>query len=299
MRRPNHPRTPRKNGMNAFPLKASTAVLSLLVGAGCAHAPPKELADARTAYKQAADGMAARENPAQLHVAHNALGVAEQSFEQDGDSEHTRDLAYIALRTAQRAEVEANTMSNQKELARLEADKKQSDGRELKSLRTQVDVQQQQLSTSEAGRRESEQRATQMSADLARIATVKQEARGVVITLSGEVLFASGKAELLPAAQAKLNEVASALTQQNPSATIVVEGHTDRRGSEALNLDLSARRAEAVRTYLTAHGVPSERIRAEGFGFSRPLGDNKTAEGRANNRRVEIVVNRQGERPGG
>jgi outer membrane protein OmpA-like peptidoglycan-associated protein len=55
-------------------------------------------------------------------------------------------------------------------------------------------------------------------------------------------------------------------------------------------LDLSTRRAEAVRDYLSSHGVAADRIRAEGLGFSRPLGDNKTAEGRANNRRVEIVV---------
>ena len=112
----------------------------------------------------------------------------------------------------------------------------------------------------------------------------------MVITLSGEVLFASGKAELQPSAQAKLREVAAALTQQNPQATIVVEGHTDRQGSQAFNLDLSTRRAQAVCDYLAMQGVARDRIRAQGLGFSRPLADNKTAEGRANNRRVEIVV---------
>lgn len=285
--------------MDHFPVKSSLAALSLFVSAGCAHNPPKELLDARSAYKEAAAGMATQENPAQLHTAHNALGVAEQSYEEDGDSEHTRDLAYVAMRTAQRAEVEAKVMRNEKDLARFQTDKTASEGRELRSLRSEYDVQQQRLSTSEAARKDSEQRAAQASADLARIATVKQEPRGMVITLSGEVLFTSGKAELLPAAQAKLSEVARALTQQTPGATIVVEGHTDHRGSEAMNLDLSARRAEAVRNYLTAHGVAQDRIRAEGLGFSRPLGDNKTAEGRANNRRVEIVVHPSSDEPGG
>lgn len=117
----------------------------------------------------------------------------------------------------------------------------------------------------------------------------------MVITLSGSVLFASGKSELLPAAQARLSEVAQALTQQSPDAKIVVEGHTDSQGSQDFNLELSAKRAQAVRDYLASHGVAPDRISSEGMGFSRPIADNKTAEGRANNRRVEIVVQPSGQ----
>lgn len=119
----------------------------------------------------------------------------------------------------------------------------------------------------------------------------------MVITLSGQVLFASGKSELLPSAQAKLTEVARALSEQSPDSSIVVEGHTDSQGSETFNLDLSQKRAEAVRTYLGSHGVAPDRIRAEGLGLSRPIADNKSAEGRANNRRVEIVVQPTGGTP--
>lgn len=268
----------------------SAIAVGLLTAAACAHAPPKELVDARAAYKRAADGIASQQTPAQLHTAETALKQAELTFEEDGDTEHARDLAYVALRKAQRAEKEAEVMQSEQTLAQLEADKTQSQGEELSMLRGQSAQQQLQITASETARKDSDRRADQATADLARIATVKQEPRGMVIVLSGSLLFTSGKTELRPAAQAKLSAVADALIQQNPDATIIVEGHTDTQGSEAINLDLSTRRAEVVRDYLAAHGVAPDRIRAEGFGFSRPIADNKTAEGRANNRRVEIVV---------
>ncbi len=265
--------------------------LCLSTMASCASAPPKELLDARAAYKSSSMGLAAKENPAQLHTAESSLQLAESAFDADGDSEHTRDLSYIAMRKAQLAEVQARTMLNDKRLSEAEAMQTQSRARELTQLRGQYADQQQKLGASEQARADAEQRAASAARDLARIATVKQEPRGMVITLSGGVLFASNKSTLLPSAQAKLTEVANALTQQSPDATIVVEGHTDAQGSQTLNLDLSTRRAQTVRDYLTSHGVAADRIRAEGLGFSRPLADNKTAEGRANNRRVEIVVN--------
>jgi outer membrane protein OmpA-like peptidoglycan-associated protein len=280
--------------MNNTKLTTSLAALSLLTAMGCAHNPPKELLDARAAYKQAASSIAQQETPAQLHTAENSLKMAEQTFQDEGDSDRTRDRSYVAMRKAQLAEVQGRVSQNEKRLDDLEKNMTQAQAAELAKLRGDYKSQQGQLAAAEAGRKEAERRAEQAAADLARIASVKQESRGMVITLSGEVLFTSGKAELLPAAQAKLTEVANALTQQNPDAAIVVEGHTDAQGSQTFNLDLSTRRAQAVRDYLASHGVAPDRIRAEGLGFSRPIADNKTAEGRANNRRVEIVVQPQG-----
>jgi OOP family OmpA-OmpF porin len=69
-----------------------------------------------------------------------------------------------------------------------------------------------------------------------------------------------------------------------------VQGYTDSRGSAALNQDLSTRRAESVKDYLVSKGVAGERLSSEGLGPSNPVADNETAEGRANNRRVEIIV---------
>ena len=71
---------------------------------------------------------------------------------------------------------------------------------------------------------------------------------------------------------------------------MVVEGHTDNRGSDRTNQVLSLNRANAVRDYLVSRGVDGDKISAVGLGASRPLVDNKTAENRANNRRVEIVI---------
>lgn len=112
----------------------------------------------------------------------------------------------------------------------------------------------------------------------------------MVITLSGSVLFASAKSDLLPAAQLKLNEVANALIKEDPLSKIVVEGHTDSQGGVPYNQDLSQRRAQAVRDYLVSRGIASDRVTSQGFGSSRSIADNNSAEGRANNRRVEIVV---------
>jgi outer membrane protein OmpA-like peptidoglycan-associated protein len=98
----------------------------------------------------------------------------------------------------------------------------------------------------------------------------------------------------MPAAQLKLNDVADALTKQDPDSKIVVEGHTDSQGGASFNQDLSQRRAQSVRDYLVSRGMATDRITAEGFGLTRPIADNTSAEGRANNRRVEIVVHPKG-----
>lgn len=95
---------------------------------------------------------------------------------------------------------------------------------------------------------------------------------------------------MLPAAQLKLNGVAEALTQQDPDSKMVVEGHTDSQGGDSYNQDLSQRRAQTVRDYLVSRGIAADRVRSQGFGSSRSVADNKSTEGRANNRRVEIVV---------
>ncbi len=111
-----------------------------------------------------------------------------------------------------------------------------------------------------------------------------------MITLSGSVLFASGKYDLLETAKTKLDQVAEALKAQTDDKKIVVEGHTDSRGSDSTNQPLSLNRATAVENYLISRGVDPTKISAVGIGSSRPLVDNNSPENRANNRRVEIVI---------
>jgi outer membrane protein OmpA-like peptidoglycan-associated protein len=88
----------------------------------------------------------------------------------------------------------------------------------------------------------------------------------------------------------KLNEVAEALIKNDSDSQMVVEGHTDSQGGADYNMELSRRRAQTVRDYLVSRQIAADRIIATGFGLTRPIADNTSAEGRANNRRVEIVV---------
>ena len=146
-----------------------------------------------------------------------------------------------------------------------------------------------QLATEKTARSAADKRAADATRALAKLAAVKDEARGLVITLSGSVLFASDEAVLLPAAQARLGQVADALMAVK-QRILVVEGHTDSRGSASHNTELSMRRADAVRSFLISKGYDPTLVSAQGIGQSRPIAKNTTAAGRANNRRVEIVV---------
>jgi outer membrane protein OmpA-like peptidoglycan-associated protein len=274
------------------------ALLTSTLVFACSPLPiPKDVMDARAAYEGAANGPAAQLDPAQLHEAREGLGAAEKSFSSEGDSYRTRDLAYISMRKAQVADARARAMEadqrvnlaeHQVQLTQAEqaADTKS----QLSSTRSQLEKDRERLAVETQQREAAERRSQQALADLARIASVKQDTRGTVITLSGGVLFASAKYDLLPAAQANLAQVADALSKNDPDSRIMVAGHTDSQGGESYNLELSQHRAEAVRSFLVSHGVAPDRITAQGFGLAQPIADNASPEGRADNRRVEIVI---------
>jgi outer membrane protein OmpA-like peptidoglycan-associated protein len=261
--------------------------------AGCAStpaAPPQDLVAARATYERASRGPAAQIDPADLHTARNTLAAAEQSFRDDGDTQDTRDLAYTADRQAQAAEATARTMQTIQQRDQVVAQMNASTLAALGRTNMQVASQQGELQSEALRRQDAEKRAAQASAFLVHVASVSCEPRGIVITLSGNVLFPTGKADLLAGAQAKLDDVAKELTRQDPVSKIVVEGHTDSQGRAPLNQDLSQRRADTVRDYLVSHGIAAERVTAQGFGATQPVGDNATPDGRASNRRVEVVI---------
>ena len=108
-------------------------------------------------------------------------------------------------------------------------------------------------------------------------------------TFSAGVLFDSAKSDLRPACAPALDSLVRVL-EKHPEIRIGISGHTDDVGADEYNLDLSERRAKAVQTYLIAHGIDAARLRAKGFGESKPLGSNLTEAGRQANRRVECVV---------
>jgi len=270
----------------------------------CAATAPKELVNARAAYGRATNGPAAQVAPADLHVANQALAKAEQSFRNDPDSYQTRDLAYVAQRKSELATAKASITIEQRNQAQSKDEFQRTQGTILSQTKSDLGETRTELATSErSGMRTAEQleveRQARMSAeaklagamkDLATVAAVKEETRGVVITLSGGVLFASGKYALLNTAKAKLDQIAAALMAQDGNKRMVVEGHTDNIGSDQTNQPLSVNRAAAVRDYLVSRGVDAEKIGAVGLGATKPIVDNKTSENRANNRRVEIVI---------
>jgi OOP family OmpA-OmpF porin len=109
------------------------------------------------------------------------------------------------------------------------------------------------------------------------------------ITFAADVLFDFDKSVIKPDGRSKLDDLASKIRSINLEVVIAI-GHADAVGSDAYNQALSVRRAEAVKAYLTSKGVEGNRVYTEGKGEKQPVADNKTAGGRAKNRRSEIEV---------
>jgi outer membrane protein OmpA-like peptidoglycan-associated protein len=145
---------------------------------------------------------------------------------------------------------------------------------------------------SEAARADRERQARIALVNVAKAESlaIKDEPRGTVITV--KVPFKTGKSDLPPKAAEQLAPVADAL-KLTKDREILVEGHTDSQGSADKNLDLSQKRAETVRDYLISRQVPANEVSATGVGETQPQDDNATAEGRANNRVVQIVVKKK------
>ena len=120
-------------------------------------------------------------------------------------------------------------------------------------------------------------------------ANVTQQGDALMVAFPGDLLFDSGSSSLSPGAYGRLDQLADTLNRY-PDTDVVVTGHTDSEGSEATNLTLSDQRADSVRRYLISKGVSPGRITSVGLGESRPLVTNSTAEGRQQNRRVEIEL---------
>jgi outer membrane protein OmpA-like peptidoglycan-associated protein len=120
-------------------------------------------------------------------------------------------------------------------------------------------------------------------------ATVERVGEGIEVTFASGILYPFNSTEILPAGRTNLQELASSL-QKYPNSDILIVGHTDSVGTDAYNLDLSQRRAQAASAYLQSLGVPASRLRTQGKGEAEPVQANDTEEGRARNRRVEIAI---------
>lgn len=120
-------------------------------------------------------------------------------------------------------------------------------------------------------------------------AKIERVGEGIKITFNSGILFASNSAELQPTSKTDIESLAATLKKYGDT-NVIVQGHTDNTGSDAINQPLSDRRAQAVSDYITSLGVEPSRLTAQGFGSSQPVADNTTAAGKQANRRVEVAI---------
>jgi outer membrane protein OmpA-like peptidoglycan-associated protein len=283
------------------------ALLAAAFSAACGAArPTPELVSARNAYTRARTGEAAQLNPKGVHEAYKALQAAEAVHADDAGSAAEKHYAYVATRRSELAIAQASQELARREQQRadqtyetsLERQKEQAAEQSTQYAQQLTHTQQELQQNSQALEQErqrleqAQQAAQRARSELEQMEAMREEAGRMIISLSG-VLFETGGAELSPFAQQRLDTVAQALAAY-PDRQIVIEGHTDAQGNEETNRALSLQRADAVRNYLSQRGVPPEQLQVMGNGESEPVASNDTAEGRASNRRVEIVIDREG-----
>lgn len=186
------------------------------------------------------------------------------------------------------AEAEQAKLRQQAEAATQQAQQALAAAEQARSATQQVQSQLDQT-RQELAVRDAEARRLRLQNELARIASTRSEQRGLVVTLGSGILFDSGKSAIKPGAKSMLKRIAAQLSGES-SMKVTVEGHTDNVGGTDKNQALSEKRADAVRDYLVSAGVSADRITAIGHGESSPVATNKTAAGRQQNRRVELVI---------
>lgn len=113
--------------------------------------------------------------------------------------------------------------------------------------------------------------------------------QAIKVTFDSGILFATGKSDLNTSSKSALLKFASSL-KETPETDLTIYGHTDNTGSRDVNVRLSNERAQSVSTFLVANGILKERLTTEGKAYDEPVADNSTAEGKAQNRRVEVYI---------
>jgi outer membrane protein OmpA-like peptidoglycan-associated protein len=285
----------------------------------CGGSVTPQLADARQAYEEAEDSSATTRAPGLLAEARVSLDRAERAHDDHPGSANERALAERAARKARHAKAHAENRDDDRyadehdrELANAPAVTTDRDVR--------VDEHGNRVAVDDHGNRVVDEHGNRVAVDdrgnrvavakpvdttdrprsakeagaalqnLGKIATVKDDRRGTVITMADSSLFPARDEKISSSGRDNLDEIADALKQQPKDTTFHVRGYTDSAGSDSDNEKLSTRRAQAVADRLAHRGVDSSRMRVEGRGESDPVATNDNEEGRAANRRVEIVV---------
>lgn len=287
--------------MNIFtyPHKSLVAIgVTSALLAACSAAPTKpdgaESLRSRLTQLQSNPQLASAA-PLAIKDADLAVSAAEKP---QGDKALAAHLVFLADRRIDIAQAQAEnqfaveqrkTLVEQREAVRLKARTAEADSANQRAIVATAAADDQKRAA-EVARDETAdaQRNTQELQKQIDDMQAKVTERGLVLTL-GDVLFASGTAELNGGGNSNLTKLTGFLNRY-PERTAQIEGHTDSIGTEDYNQGLSQRRADAVKSYLMGQGIGSTRLAASGKGKNSPVADNGSALGRQQNRRVEVII---------
>jgi outer membrane protein OmpA-like peptidoglycan-associated protein len=259
--------------------------LALLVCA-CVSTPKPNAAleSARTAVQAAeTDPNVTKYAALDLDAAKKDLQVAESAALRHDDGAVAQP-AYLAAQTARLAQLRASAKADD---ARVAAGQAERDQIRLAARAREADNARVARDQAAAARDQAAEKAARLQAEVDAL-KAKPTDRGLVLTL-GDVLFDTGKAELNPGATRKLDQLAQFLAD-HPDRRLQIDGFTDSVGTDSYNLDLSQRRANAVKSALQVRGIDATRITTQGYGKEFPVASNTDSGGRQLNRRVEVVI---------
>jgi outer membrane protein OmpA-like peptidoglycan-associated protein len=246
-----------------------------------------------------ADRLAADRNAAAAQVADaNAQSDVDMQARMNAeaataDSDRRRARADQAAATAQQLQQNAQAESDRNRVAAADAHQAAADAQQgQRDAEAESDRSRAAAMTSDQQLQQAVQDREELRARLLQqfnaILTTRDTARGLVVNLS-DVLFDTGKYTLRPVAREKLAKI-SGIILVYPDLRLAIEGNTDSVGGDAMNQELSEQRAAAVRDYLAKQNIPLSSMTSQGFGKTQPVASNETAEGRQQNRRVEMIV---------
>lgn len=209
------------------------------------------------------------------------------------DANRGREEADKATSEAQRLQHNAQAESDRNRTVAIDANQATADAQQgQKNAEAESDKNRLAVASSDQRLKQAVQEKEELRAKLLQqfnvIFATRDTARGLIVSLS-DVLFDTGKSTLRPGAREKLAKI-SGIVLAYPDLRLAIEGNTDSVGSDAKNQILSEQRADSVRDYLVKENIPATSMTSKGFGKMQPVATNDTAEGRQQNRRVELVV---------
>jgi outer membrane protein OmpA-like peptidoglycan-associated protein len=319
---------PETKGETRSDVRQAKVALLLAERADAQQYAPEEYAQAYAAWKKTAEAAEARvDKKILMSYGHETVRLAvaaekrakEKSFQAALDGERkARNDQIVALKLsidkaqsdAERAELQAKqkemelameTAARSAALKRAEEAARRAAEAEEKArlaeqqagqlanekMKAQVDAEQAKMAAAQAQKERDAARARMREA-LNQVVETRETARGLIVNLP-DILFDFNKDQLKPEAREKLSKVCGILSITG-GYNLSIEGHTDNKGTDEYNQKLSEQRAQNVTTYLSNCGLSQDRLSSRGFGKTQPIAPNETAEGRQQNRRVEIVI---------